>query len=82
MSRSRHEHFCQGKQKIELFCERWHQRLRLGFLPVAVGAGLRGLPPSHYEAAFLGTAHSDEEVQETRNAAKLALLALKDSIQA
>jgi glutamate-1-semialdehyde 2,1-aminomutase len=38
------------------------------------------LPPSQYEAAFLGTAHTDEDVQATLKVAKLALLAFKDAV--
>ncbi len=34
------------------------------------------LPPSQYEAAFLGTAHTDEDVQETITAAEEAFAAL------
>jgi glutamate-1-semialdehyde 2,1-aminomutase len=35
------------------------------------------LPPSQYEAAFLGAAHSEEDVQNTVTAAKLAFAAAK-----
>ena len=35
------------------------------------------LPPSQYEAAFLGAAHSEEDVQKTVAAAKEALRAVK-----
>jgi glutamate-1-semialdehyde 2,1-aminomutase len=35
------------------------------------------LPPSQYEAAFLGATHSDEDVQKTITAAKLACAAMK-----
>jgi glutamate-1-semialdehyde 2,1-aminomutase len=35
------------------------------------------LPPSQYEAAFLSTAHSEEDVQKTIAAAKLAFATLK-----
>jgi glutamate-1-semialdehyde 2,1-aminomutase len=35
------------------------------------------LPPSQFEAAFLGTAHSDEDIQRTIAAAKLAFAAVK-----
>ena len=35
------------------------------------------LPPSQYEAAFLGAAHSEEDVQKTVAAAKLAFAAMK-----
>ena len=35
------------------------------------------LPPSHYEAAFLGSAHTEEDVQRTVTAAKLAFAAMR-----
>jgi glutamate-1-semialdehyde 2,1-aminomutase len=35
------------------------------------------LPPSQYEAAFLGATHGDEDVQKTITAAKLAFAAMK-----
>jgi glutamate-1-semialdehyde 2,1-aminomutase len=35
------------------------------------------LPPSQYEAAFLGAAHTDEDVQQTIAAAKQALAAMR-----
>lgn len=35
------------------------------------------LPPSQYEAAFLGAAHSEDDVQKTVAAAKLAFAAMK-----
>jgi len=35
------------------------------------------LPPSQYEAAFLGAAHTEEDVQQTITAAKLAFGAVK-----
>jgi len=35
------------------------------------------LPPSQYEAAFLGAAHSEEDVQRTVEAAKLAFAGMK-----
>ena len=35
------------------------------------------LPPSQYEAAFVGAAHSEEDVQKTVAAAKLAFAAMK-----
>jgi glutamate-1-semialdehyde 2,1-aminomutase len=35
------------------------------------------LPPSQYEAMFLGAAHTDEDVQRTVEAAKLALRAMR-----
>jgi glutamate-1-semialdehyde 2,1-aminomutase len=35
------------------------------------------LPPSQYEAAFLGTAHTEEDVQRTIAAAKEAFAAVK-----
>jgi glutamate-1-semialdehyde 2,1-aminomutase len=35
------------------------------------------LPPSQYEAAFLGTAHTEEDVQRTIAAAKEAFAALR-----
>ena len=35
------------------------------------------LPPSQYEAMFLGAAHTDEDVQRTIAAAKQALAAMK-----
>jgi glutamate-1-semialdehyde 2,1-aminomutase len=35
------------------------------------------LPPSQYEAAFLGAAHSEEDVQKTVAAAKLAFAVAK-----
>jgi len=35
------------------------------------------LPPSQYEAAFLGTAHTEEDVQRTIAAAKLAFAGMK-----
>ena len=35
------------------------------------------LPPSQYEAAFLGAAHSEEDVQKTIAAAKQAFVAAK-----
>jgi glutamate-1-semialdehyde 2,1-aminomutase len=34
------------------------------------------LPPSQYEAAFLSTAHSEQDVQKTIGAAKLAFATL------
>jgi glutamate-1-semialdehyde 2,1-aminomutase len=33
------------------------------------------LPPSQYEAAFLGTAHTEEDIQKTIEAAKQAFTA-------
>jgi glutamate-1-semialdehyde 2,1-aminomutase len=33
------------------------------------------LPPSQYEAAFLGTAHTEEDIQKTIEAAKQAFAA-------
>jgi glutamate-1-semialdehyde 2,1-aminomutase len=35
------------------------------------------LPPSQYEAAFLGASHTEEDVQQTVAAAKQALAAVK-----
>ncbi len=35
------------------------------------------LPPSQYEAAFLGAAHTDEDVQRTIAAAKQAFAAVR-----
>jgi len=35
------------------------------------------LPPSQFEAAFLGTAHGDAEVQRTIEAAKVAFAQVK-----
>jgi glutamate-1-semialdehyde 2,1-aminomutase len=35
------------------------------------------LPPSQYEAAFLGTTHTEEDVQRTIAAAKEAFVALR-----
>jgi glutamate-1-semialdehyde 2,1-aminomutase len=35
------------------------------------------LPPSQYEAAFLGAAHTEDDVQKTIEAAKLSLAAMK-----
>jgi len=35
------------------------------------------LPPSQYEAAFLGAAHTEEDVQKTIAAAKEALVRMK-----
>jgi glutamate-1-semialdehyde 2,1-aminomutase len=35
------------------------------------------LPPSQYEAAFLGAAHSEEDVQRTIAAAKQAFAAVR-----
>jgi glutamate-1-semialdehyde 2,1-aminomutase len=35
------------------------------------------LPPSQYEAAFLGAAHSEEDAQKTVAAAKLSFAAMK-----
>jgi len=35
------------------------------------------LPPSQYEAAFLGTTHTEEDVQRTIAAAKLAFAGMK-----
>jgi glutamate-1-semialdehyde 2,1-aminomutase len=35
------------------------------------------LPPSQYEAAFLGAAHTEEDVQRTVTAAKLAFAAMR-----
>jgi glutamate-1-semialdehyde 2,1-aminomutase len=34
------------------------------------------LPPSQYEAAFLGAAHSDQDVEKTITAAKLSFAAM------
>ena len=35
------------------------------------------LPPSQYEAAFLGAAHSEDDVQKTIQAAKLSFAAMR-----
>jgi glutamate-1-semialdehyde 2,1-aminomutase len=35
------------------------------------------LPPSQYEAAFLGAAHTEEDVQKTIQAAKLSFAAMR-----
>jgi glutamate-1-semialdehyde 2,1-aminomutase len=35
------------------------------------------LPPSQYEAAFLGTAHSDEDIELTIGAASIAMEATR-----
>jgi len=35
------------------------------------------LPPSQYEAAFLGGTHTEEDVQRTVGAAKLAFAGMK-----
>jgi glutamate-1-semialdehyde 2,1-aminomutase len=35
------------------------------------------LPPSQYEAAFLGTAHSDEDIEITIGAASVAMEAAR-----
>jgi glutamate-1-semialdehyde 2,1-aminomutase len=35
------------------------------------------LPPSQYEAAFLGAAHTEEDIQRTVAAAKLAFAAMR-----
>ena len=37
------------------------------------------LPPSQFEAAFLGTAHGEEEIRATLSAAKEALAAAKSA---
>jgi glutamate-1-semialdehyde 2,1-aminomutase len=40
------------------------------------------LPCSQFEAAFLSTAHTSEDIRQTMNAAKVALLGLKERSQA
>jgi len=46
------------------------------FFRAMLDAGIY-LPPSQYEAAFLGTAHSEEDVQRTITAAKQAFAGMK-----
>jgi len=36
------------------------------------------LPPSQYEAAFLGTTHTEEDIQKTIEAAKQSFIAVKN----
>jgi glutamate-1-semialdehyde 2,1-aminomutase len=46
------------------------------FFQAMLDAGVY-LPPSQYEAMFVGTAHSEEDVQRTIAAARRALAAVK-----